>query len=313
MEFKHLSKQMISIILLLGFAIWGLVYIKEHQADFRVLSNITITLVTLLFALAILKLIILGLFTKIIVGSLGINLDTMEWFGLSVVSAMGNYLSPFRGGAALRGAYLNTKRGLSISHFLSTLAIFYLISFFTISLIGVIAIAVLWSKDITGAKPILLFLVLCLISPFFVIVMAKKFPQLPGKWAKYVNKVIEGWQLITTQPRTLISLFFITLLNIGISLLLIHYSFIALGQKVPLLNSLIASTLFLISAMIPITPAGLGIAEFALVISSSTLGVEGTICILAAGLNRIVIASTSILLGPIFSYYLSKRTPINQT
>jgi len=235
----------------------------------------------------------------------------MEWIGLSAISTMGNYLTPFRGGAALRGTYLKTKHGLSAPLFLSTLTILYLISFSTNSFIGLIAIGILWQKNVTIDIPIFVFLTLCFVSPFIFVAISKIFSKQSWMWVKYINDIFTGWHQISKRPKILFSLVIIAVLNTFTSLLLLHFSFLALGKNLPFVNSAIAAVLFLISGMVPITPAGLGIAEFALVVSSNTLGVEGSISILAAGLNRIVIALTSIVFGSIFSYYLSRQTPNN--
>jgi len=296
-----------SLVIVAGFVAWAAWYASRHAEDLALLSNLSAGWLALLLGLAMLKLMTMGLFTKVIMGSLEISLDFLEWFGLSAMTSMGNYLSPFRGGAAIRGVYLKTKHGLPYTLFLSTLAILYMLSFSTNAVIGLLAMVVLWLGLGVTNPALTLFLAACLVLPAAFFVIVRRLPQLPGKWAESINRVVEGWQIIAARPSTLAQLIALSVLNASVTLLMIHFSFAAFGTDLPLIKSLIASTLFLISAMIPITPAGLGIAEMMLVLTSQTLGVEGVASVFSAGLNRSAMIAASLLLGPLFSYVLSRR------
>jgi len=196
---------------------------------------------------------------------------------------------------------------LPYTKFLSTLAILYLLSFSTNAVIGLLALAILWlSFGITNSA-LTLFLAACLALPAIFLILVRRLPRLPGKWSGSLNRVIEGWQIVAAHPGTLVALVGLSVLNASVTLLMIHFSFAAFGADMPLVKSLVASTLFLISAMIPITPAGMGIAEMMLVLSSQTLGIDGVTSIFSAGLNRSAVIAASLAMGPLFSYILSKR------
>jgi uncharacterized protein (TIRG00374 family) len=309
MNTLQLLRRYASLLIVTGFVAWAGWYARSHAEDLALLGSLSAGWLALLFGLAILKLMTMGLFTKVIMGSLGISLDLLEWFGLSTMTSMGNYLSPFRGGAAIRGVYLKTKHGLPYTLFLSTLSILYLLSFSTNAVIGLLAMAALWLDFGVTNLALTLFLVACLALPGTFLGIVKRFPRLPGRWAESVNRMIEGWKIIAAHPSTLVTLIALSVLNAGTTLLMIHFSFAAFDQDLPLIKSLIVSTLFLISAMIPVTPAGLGIAEAMLVLTSQMLGVEDVVSIFSAGLNRSAMIATSLLLGPLFSYILSRRPP----
>lgn len=298
-----------SLIIVFGFIAWAAWYTSHHAEDLALLGNLSAGWLALLFGLALLKLTAMGLFTRVIMGSLEIHLDFLEWFGLSAITSMGNYLSPFRGGAAIRGAYLKAKHGLPYSLFLSTLSILYLLSFSTNAAIGLLAMAALWLGFGATNHALTLLLVLCLALPVTFFIIARRLPWISGRWVESLSRVVEGWQIIAAHPGTVATLIALSVVNAGTTLLMIHFSFAAFGQDLPLVKSLIVSTLFLISAMIPITPAGLGIAEMMLVLTSQTLDVEGVISIFSAGLNRSAMIVASLLLGPLFSYVLSRRPP----
>ncbi|OQY21616.1 MAG: hypothetical protein B6I34_07030 [Anaerolineaceae bacterium 4572_32.1] len=308
MKFWQPLRKYASLIIVIGFAIWAAWYARQHAESLAILGNLSIWWVILLLGLAILKLTTMGLFTKVIMASLEISLDFPEWFGLSAMTSMGNYLSPFRGGAAIRGVYLKTKHNLPYTLFLSTLSSLYVLSFSTNAVIGLLAMTALW-LGLGITNPILTFsLAACLLLPVALFVVVRWTPRLPGRWAEGLNRVIEGWGFIAARPGAMIKLIALSILNASVTLLMIHFSFAALGTNLPLVKSLIISTLFLVSAMIPITPAGLGVAEMILVLTSQTLGMTDTLSILSAGLNRSAMLASSLLLGPLFGYLLSKRT-----
>jgi len=183
----------------------------------------------------------------------------------------------------------------------------YVLSFSTNAIIGLLAMVALWLCFGVTNPVLTLFLTACLSLPVTFFVVVRRLPRLPGRWAESINQVVEGWQIIAAHPGTLVTLIALSVVNAGTTLLMIHFSFAAFGKDLPLVKSLIVSTLFLISAMIPVTPAGLGIAEMILVLASQTLGVEGVLSILSAGLNRSAMIAASLMLGPLFSYFLSKR------
>ncbi|MFZ5917791.1 MAG: lysylphosphatidylglycerol synthase transmembrane domain-containing protein [Chloroflexota bacterium] len=307
MKYSPTLRKYVSLVILIGFVAWGGWYLHRHAAELGRLAGLSVGRVVLLLGLALLKLAAMGSFTKVVVGSLGIDLGFWEWFGLSAMTSMGNYLSPFRGGAAIRGVYLKARHGLPYSLFFSTLAILYVLSFSTNAVIGLLALVVLWAAFGVTDFALTGFLAACLVLPVLLWITVRRLPRLPGRWTEQLNRVIEGWQIVAARPGTLPLLLLLSVLNTGVTLLMIHFSFVAFGTHLPLTESLIASTLFLISAMIPITPAGLGIAEMMLVLASQTLGVEGMVSVLSAGLNRSAMIVVSLVLGPLFSYLLSKR------
>jgi uncharacterized membrane protein YbhN (UPF0104 family) len=89
---------------------------------------------------------------------------------------------------------------------------------------------------------------------------------------------------------------------------MIHFSFAALTPRLPLLESLVLSSLFMISSLIPITPSGLGVAELALVVASRRFVEDSALSVLSAGLNRTVMLLSSIVWGTVFTYILGRHS-----
>lgn len=309
---------------------WGAWYVGNHPAEITAVKNLSPGWLLLLFSLAAAKLISTGAFTKIIVYSMGINLGFLEWFGLSAISAMGNYLTPFRGGAAVRAVYLKSRHDLSYSLFLSTLSILYVLTFATSAALGLLASVGLYVWLDFFNKTMVLFFTFLLLLPVGFLALIKVKPRLfqlrnrgdsatlknrgyptwlfgAVRWLlEMTNKIMEGWQSIFIHPRTLVRLVGASILNASVTLLMIHFSFAALTSRLPLLQSLVLSSLFMISSMIPITPSGLGVAELALVLASRGFVEDSSLSVLSAGLNRSVMMLSSIVWGTLFSYILGR-------
>ena len=301
-------KKSVSLILVLAFVAWGAVYLYQHPENLTALGNISAGSLVTLAWLALLKLAAMGTFTWINLDALGIRLGFGEWYGLAAMTAMGNYLIAFRGGAAIRGVYLKSRYNFPYSLFLSTVASLYLLTFPTNAFLGLLALAGVYRWVGISQPALALFLLACIIGPLGFLILIRWAPRFSGRWASKLNPMIEGWKVLTAKPATVVKLILASVFNSLVTVLMIHFSFHALGVELPLVQSGVLGILYLISAMVPITPAGMGFAEATLVLASGALGLDSTLNILAAGLNRSAMLVVSLLLGPIFTLILSRRS-----
>jgi len=125
-------------VLLLALITGGIVLYLKKQPE--LLVRMTAVPTSLLVYLIILRLLFLatsGLYTRLFAKKLGIHLAIKEWFGLAIITAMGNYLTPLSGGMVARGAYLKRRHALPYSQFLILLASNYFIILGLAGLIGV--------------------------------------------------------------------------------------------------------------------------------------------------------------------------------
>ncbi|MCP4537083.1 MAG: flippase-like domain-containing protein [Chloroflexi bacterium] len=310
------------LLLIVASVVWGGWYIYGHPAELTSIQGLSPGWLIALFCLSVAKIACMGSFTRVIVRSLEIDLGFLEWFGLSALSTMGNYLTPFRGGAVVRAMYLKSKHDLPYSLFLSTLSALYVITFATNAALGVLAMLALYLWiDFVDVALLSFFLALCLL-PVVLLILLKVIPRLPDKdWSKryvvlqitaFVGRIIEGWRVISARKSTVLQLLALSVLNSSVTLLMIHLSFVAFGVRLPLIESLVLSSLFMISSMIPLTPSGLGVAEVVLVLVSRGFGVQEMAGIFSTGLNRSVMILSSIMWGSLFSYILGRRAVLTE-
>lgn len=301
-------RKWISLALVLIFLAWGVFYLVRHPDSLKVLENISISSLLILISLGLIKLLVMGMFTWVNLDALGIRLRFWEMYGLSAMTTMGNYLIAFRGGAVIRGVYLKATYNFPYSLFLSTVASLYLITFPTNAVLGLVALVGIRVGLGIQQTAMFLFLLLCLVGPVIFLIVIRRAPAFSGRWLSKFNPVIDGWKVLTERPGTIIKLILASILNSLVTILLIHYSFLALGIDLPLFQSSVFGVLYLISAMVPITPAGMGFAEAMLVLVSGAFGISSSINILAAGLNRSIMIVVSLLLGPLFTMILSRHS-----
>ena len=69
------------LLLAVGIVSMGIWYVCSHPDQLAAIGELSLGWLALLFSLSAAKLVSMGAFTKVIVGSMGIRLDFVEWFG----------------------------------------------------------------------------------------------------------------------------------------------------------------------------------------------------------------------------------------
>ena len=311
---------------------WGIWYIFTHPEELATIRDLSSGWLFLLFVLSTVKLISMGVFTKIIVTAFDIKLGFREWFGLSAMSAMGNYLTPFRGGAAVRAVYLKSRHNLSYSSFLSTLSALYVLTFSTSAMLGLLATLGLYLQFDILETTLLVFFSILLCLPIVLLLSTRIVPSLEtcsekletantsvANWRKklflhtslrltqVLTRILEGWRIISNHRGVPFWLILVSVSNACATLMMIHFSLAAFHIDLPLIESLVLSSLFMVSSMIPITPSGLGIAEAAIILAAQEFVTDNTLTGLSVGLNRSIMILSSIVWGALFSHALGHQ------
>ena len=296
-------RTVVSILVMAGLALWAAWYIGRNFGQFRQALTFNPKLLAGLSLLAIGQFVAVGLFNRIVLTGFGLNLSFVEWFGLSVVTTLGNYLLPPRGGAGLRAAYLKKKRGLPLSHFLSTFVIFYALNLAVCGLAGLIALAMLPDRGPAGT----------VLFWFFALVLAGSVPAavLPvrASWfdrrgLRPFMRLVEGWQIIRERPGLVGRVLVMVVVNLLIFWLMITLSYSAAGADLSLPAAAAVTALLSLTSLIALTPGGFGVQEAVLVFSTGALGVQPAQSLAAAVVIRVVILFWTFVLGPIFSWKL---------
>lgn len=297
----------ISLVILVSLIFWTALYVRGHINEFRIISNLSFKYFVILLLLYLLDIFSVGLFTKVITGTFGIRLEIREWFGLSVVTSLANYLLPFKGGAGLRGIYLKKYHDFPYTYFLTALLATSVIILFVNSGTGIVGMCLTyvnyrifnWIVFATLATLFFLFLA--------VIVFSLKVPNFGTNFLKPITNSLNMWHEMKKTTSVVFKMLLIALLHAFLNILIISFAFSSFSLKVSLAQAMVISSLSVLSIFIGITPGSLGINEAVIVFSSRLFQITPAQGLLVATLRRIVILFWVFTLGPIFSYILIRR------
>ncbi len=301
-----MNNRYLSIAVLFLVAAGLAVFLVSEKSLVIQLMQVDLALVACLVILRFLFLVTNGLFLKTYSERFGIRLSVKEWLGLSIVTTMGNFVTPFSGGLVARAAYLKHRHGFSYADFTTSLAANYLVNFWVIGLTGIVVMLLL-GTSVPGLWPLLLFFAAVTAATSFLAVVPVGELRGASPLIKNLNRVLQGWRMIRKDRPFLEKLVFYVLVNIALNGLSFHLAYVALGGDATFTASLAVSLLTSFSILINLTPGNLGIQEAVTSLSSALLGLGAGLGLLVA----LVIRAASLLpvlgLGPLFSYHLTRE------
>jgi uncharacterized membrane protein YbhN (UPF0104 family) len=294
----------IAVLLVTSFGIvW---YLKSNRDLLSALTHVSLAQACWLAVLRVLFLMMNGLFLRTFAGKFQVQLKPVEWLGLAFVTTMGNYIAPFSGGTVARAAYLKNRHRFPYARFVTLLASSYLMTFWVIGVVGGLALLT-FGKALWAYWQLLVFFVAVVVLISGLIL----FPavRLPGKnrIAKTVNTALAGWILIKNDRILLARLVAYTLINVFLNSLSFWVAYDTVGTRISFRSALLVGLLASFSLLIGITPGNLGIQEAVVSLSSGLLGIGTGEGLLAALLIRGTTLIPTFILGPIFSFLLTRK------
>ncbi|MFH1972229.1 MAG: lysylphosphatidylglycerol synthase transmembrane domain-containing protein [archaeon] len=307
MKIKKIIWPVISIIIILAFGY----IIYQNFAEFsKILDYPWIILILVL--LSSIGFFFNGMKIKFLVKNFGVDLGVMESYWLSVVTSLGNYLTPFRGGAALRAYYLKKKYQFSYIDFFVTMAGTYVIILFVTAILGLICLLVMYLLNIPTPKEfIILFLGILVLT---ILVLFVKIPHKINSSnfiLRKISKVIKGWNLIKKDKKLILKVGLMDTFCYVIVILKVYILFEVLDQGISFISSTLLGLIHGISTLITITPAALGIREVAIAYSAELLGIGLNVGAVVSIIDRVILILTLLLLGLIFGKkYVVKKNSV---
>jgi uncharacterized membrane protein YbhN (UPF0104 family) len=303
---KHRVRQFFPYIFLLAIMAVGGIYFISNFNQFRELKISSWWWLTALFLSCLLQSVPSALINKKLLSLFKIRLGFWEALGLVYITGVGNYFVPYIGGMSLRATYLKRKYEFSLGYFAGTIGATALLSIFVNAFIGIIvAMYILAVKGVFSLPILLLFVGLFLLSGSVAFSPIRRI-KLSSPFFSKINKIWEGWRIISRRPVDILFLAGLVFLIAVFSFLIMYSAFRVFNEIIPPTDAIIVSTLSSLSAMVNITPAGLGITELVIVFSSQALGQLTIISVSVALIIRVVSALLVFAGGGIFSYKLSR-------
>lgn len=310
-------KYLITFIIVILFILY---FVKNKDEFLEVLKISPLYLLTLIFLYSI-AFFLNGLFIKVILRRFDKNISSGESLYVSVISSLGNYFLPMRGGAVLRSVYLKKKFNFSYSYFVSTLYGNYIIIFLVNSFIAIISLVFIHIEFGKSSLPLYIFFItlfIVMISLSLIKVQIhvtiKYGSKIINKIKNILYKILTGWNLIIEDKRLLIELILITVLSFFITTIIVIVEYLSLGIPINVVNVIFYNCLSSVSLLISITPGSLGIREGLFMITSDVIGISSNEVMQLALLDRGVTFISLVLLF-LFSYltiyYINLRNKKN--
>jgi len=306
MKERNRKQRWLTLIILLVVLLGIGFYLNWNRDLFTLLLGISWPLALSMVLLRLLFVALNGYYLKLFAQIFDVQLHVREWFGLAFITTMGNYLTPLSGGMVARATYLKVRHALPYTQFLSLLTASYLIIFWVA---GVLGLVVAWQlKAVEQGRDIVVIFFVAMITAVSILFFLPPF-HLPERWRllRLFNAAMDGWQRIRTDRTLLIKLGMANLLGMVLNGLAFWFGFLALHIPVALPKAILISLSTVFSVVLTVTPGNLGVREAIVGLTGELIGVDGGEGLLVALLIRATTLTSVFVLGPLFSFLLSRE------
>lgn len=303
MKKNNLLKTIFPILFTILIVAWFLYYLSKHQSDFEILKAVSWQNLSLLLILGLGCIFLQGQMLLTVITPFKIKLKFREWFGINILTTLGNYIVPF-GGLGFRAAYLKKVYHFDYTHFISTLGATLLIQFMIASIGGMIGLTDVFIRTRTLNQLMAISFILVFVVCMIFIFWSPKIPTYQNKPWKRFKGIIDSWYRVKKDTEMVKRLTLIILLNFLFNFLIFYLSMKILNIEVSFLSALLPTSLSVYSVIFRMTPASLGFYEGLVIYASRALSLTTTQALMVAILTRIAILFWAVALGLIFAYFL---------
>ncbi len=297
----------VALSVLVVALVWAVWLLAGREDMWKALGQVPLASVVGLAAVALGVTACNGLVWRELVGHFGVRLRAAEWFGLAMITSMANYMMPFRGGAAVRAAYLKQRRGFSLGHFGSTFAsglAFQVLTRLVVALGCLVVLAVLGRRSsgvligVCGAGTL---------AVVATMVFTPRFRRPDNRVMAAIWQVGDGWRRLHRNAALVARVFALSVAATLGTALMYFVALRALGTDVGILLAATVSVFSEMVGLLSVTPAGLGVHEAAAALSADLLGAQAAMALVAVLLLRGAMIFVSFTLGPLFLALLHWR------
>jgi uncharacterized membrane protein YbhN (UPF0104 family) len=242
-----------------------------------------------------------GIRLKILTRILGLDLEFRYWMGLALLQSFLNYL-PFKGGMAVNAVYLKKQHDFPLKRFIAMVTASCIITISASGLMGLIAsgICLSWS-----AYPLVfIFFGGLFFLPGGLAVLATIWKGRDYGWMGTVHDVLAQWRKMGRNQPLLLLLFSLDFLSVFIFSWRYFTAVQAFSMDISFGFCIILACMAILSTFVAITPAGMGVREGIIGVTTRVLGsgLNPGICI--ALLDRAVVMFWVFILGPLSGFML---------
>jgi uncharacterized protein (TIRG00374 family) len=296
-------KKIISVLFFVLIGIIAIHYYIKYKERFYLITTVSMSYVLVISFLIIIMIFSYGLQLRILLNHYKLNLDYLQCLSLSRASALFNLVLPFLGGASFKAIYLKKYHNFNYSSFVASMGVANILHLMVNSVCAMILIGI-------AGRSILLFSIASIIFSVSLLffLFGHKLSKLHFVSLRYLENIIDEWQRIRKDVKTLAKLFFLSTFNLAIIGFNTYVSFIAFSINISLVTSWTIAAFTTITGLMNLIPGNFGIREAIIIAISSMSGIGINEGAHAAALGRILSLIWTLLLTP-FSHiiFLGKK------
>jgi uncharacterized membrane protein YbhN (UPF0104 family) len=287
-----------ALVALVGVVAW---YVRHHFNDLRSLSEFQWTYFAPLLGVHLIAVGLNGWMSRELLERLGVTLSFGQWYGLSAVNALANYLPLPQGGAVARGALLKRLHGLGYRRYAATVLFSYVMSLVLVGVAGLLALSYLrWHG---GRASWLMWGVFAGLTSLCVLLAPVAANLLPGQ---RLAQLAEGYKLLGTRG-IIARLIAARVIMMVVNATGIWFAYRSIHHATGWVSSGVISLSAMASGVVNVTPGNAGAAEAAAWGAASGIGQDRIAAVNAALIYRLTAAAVVFTVGPLATLLLARR------
>lgn len=245
-----------------------------------------------------------GLQVRYLVLPFGVRLTPREWYGLAVITSFYNTLTPFRGGMLAKAAYLKRRHRLPLTGFLALTAGTSIVNLCVAGVAGLAGLGLIAARSGPGSGLLAAFFAAAAAGTTAMMLFTPQLPVSGNPLLARIGLIVDGWRLIRGNTAVLGMTWLATGLQYVLAAVSTVYSFRLIGVAAGFDVCLVLASLTSFSALVALTPAGLGVTEAVAVFAGLALGITPAESLAAAVARRLATTGVILVLGPLFTFSL---------
>jgi len=255
---------------IVALAVW---YVAHNRDSLKRLENFQLAYLAPLLAVHLISLGLNGWMNRQLIAEFGLKLGFVQWYGLSAINALANYLPLPQAGAVVRGALLKRLHGLDYGRYTATVLYMYVASVVLMGIVGLVGLARIATTG--GHVSWIMWTAYGGLAALAILLTPHAARLFPGK---KLQQLAEGYRTLGRWS-VIGQLTFWKLLTIAVNATGIWLAYRSLSQPIGWAGSLVVALSGMVSNVVNVTPGNTGAAEAAAGVSAKLIGADYTTAI----------------------------------
>lgn len=303
---KHISKILtqslpfIKFVLFIFVVLFIIYFIKNHESEFRQITNVK--WVTL-FWLSMLFILIQFLYSYqygLLLKNFGINLKISTLFKLVSLRAYYNYL-PLNAGTVHNAVFLKNRTNMPITSFVSLITGSAILMIFAYGIIGIFIMIYHYLKEGSFSLAFFILLIIIVISGILLLIIPVPKIKSDKRIFIWLSNIQSGLNIIKKNKCELIKIILLHILVLLIFSLRYWLIFHDVNVPVNLAEIIIITIITSVMRLNSIIPGNLGVRESITGYVVSSFGYTFTTGVMIGIVDRIILMFWTLIFGLIFS------------